>query len=354
VDSGRLAAGLTEEVDGVPHHRLLPLWLPSGEYDAVVDHAHELGRLVDRLRPAVLHAHSKYVNALVALHVGASRGIPVVYEVRGFLEETWRSRGGDPDADVYRLAAQAETACMLAADRVLTLSASMRAHIEGRGVCASHVRLAPNAVSRRFLRRGAQLSPVRSRLGLTDADVVFGVVSTLNAYEGIDTLIEAMGQVSDRPIHLVIVGDGPARDDLAWARAQSPAAGRIHLVGRVPHSQVQQWHQALDVFCVPRRATPVTTLVPPLKPLEAMASARPIVVSDLPPLRELADGGRGIVVPADAPSQWATVMSRLCDEPATRRQMGRVAREWVASERTWESVAAAQGRVYRELVGGTL
>ena len=52
----------------------------------------------------------------------------MVYEVRGFLEETWRSRtdADVADSDRYRASREVETACMRDADAVVTLSETMR------------------------------------------------------------------------------------------------------------------------------------------------------------------------------------------------------------------------------------
>ena len=55
-------------------------------------HLRRAARLTGRLRPAVLHAASNYANAVIALALRDATGLPVVYEVRGFWEDTWLSR----------------------------------------------------------------------------------------------------------------------------------------------------------------------------------------------------------------------------------------------------------------------
>ncbi|HEY2241312.1 MAG TPA: glycosyltransferase family 4 protein [Streptosporangiaceae bacterium] len=91
-DGRRIAA-----LNGVPYHRLLPYRLPP-QADAAAALGHEYAaRLVTRLRPAVLHAASNHLNGQLALALREDFGLPVIYEARGFWEETWLSRhGGDP------------------------------------------------------------------------------------------------------------------------------------------------------------------------------------------------------------------------------------------------------------------
>ena len=104
------------------------------------------------MRPAVLHAASNYANAMIALALGERYGLPVVYEVRGFWEDTWLSRhpnGTDlASSELYRRNRDLETRCMLAADLVVTLGEAMREEIVARGVPADKVLIVPNAVSR--------------------------------------------------------------------------------------------------------------------------------------------------------------------------------------------------------------
>ena len=66
--------------------------------------------------------------------------------------------------------------------------------------------------------------------------------------------------------------------------------------GRVP-GRLRRWVQSLDVVAVPRRDVEVARTVTPQKPIEAMALGRPVIVSDLPALRETVTGADGETAP---------------------------------------------------------
>jgi glycosyltransferase involved in cell wall biosynthesis len=277
----------------------------------------------------------------------------VVYEARGFLEETWRSRGGRTDTDFYQLSRDAETACMRAADAVVTVSEPMRADIVARGIPSTKVTVVANAVAPDYLAPPPDAGPLRSGLGIAPDAVVVGLVSTLNDYEGVDVLLEAAALVDDPRLTVLVVGDGPARRDLERLAADVLPPGRAIFTGRVPYAIAREHHAALDVFCVPRRRTAVTALVPPLKPVEAMATARPVVVSDLPPLLDLVGSGsptRGLVAAPDDPSSWAEALKVLLYDPRLRATMGQAARRWVCENRTWDAAA----RTYIDLYARVL
>ena len=127
-------------VDGIPYHRLLP-WVMPGRADTIAaDGLKHAARLVTDVRPSVLHAASNYSNALIALALRDATQLPVLYEVRGFWEDTWLSRhsaGATSDlrhSDRYVRSRALETHCMQAADLVVTLGEAMRDEIIERGI----------------------------------------------------------------------------------------------------------------------------------------------------------------------------------------------------------------------------
>ncbi len=134
-------------------------WIRMAGPDVVAtETAHAAVALIRDLRPSVLQPTSNHLNGQVALALGARFGLPVVYEVRGFLEETWLSRMGPAaaDSDRYLAARAVETAVMDAADAVVTLSETMRVDILSRSAIApDRVVVVPNGVDVDAVRAGA-------------------------------------------------------------------------------------------------------------------------------------------------------------------------------------------------------
>jgi glycosyltransferase involved in cell wall biosynthesis len=360
VTQGRIDGRRLVLVDGIPYHRLLPALMPGPagpKNPKDPDRGLVLAAgLTDRIRPAVLHAASNFANARIALALRERYGLPVVYEVRGFWEDTWLSRHPDPGrlarSERYLKYRALETRCMLAADLVVTLGEAMREEIVARGVPAAKVLVVPNAVAPEFLRPLPDASALRRELGLEPGEYVVGVVSTLTAYEGIDTLLEATGQLRDRgvPVRALIVGDGPERAALqrqATARGLGQAAV---FTGRVPAAKVREFHALLDIFVVPRTPDRVCQLVTPLKPVEAMASGLCVVTSEVKALTEIIkhEVTGTLTVPQD-PVLLANCLEHLLYSPDKRRKLGDNAREWVARDRTWAHNAARYQDAYARL-----
>lgn len=350
-------AGVEESVHGVVYHRLSPTEAPEASPDSQLERfVDEAAPLVERLRPGVLHAHSGFTNGAVAIGLGEAFDLPVIYEARGFLEDTWLATEpwADAEADRYVWRREAETRCMELADAVVTLGAAMRAEILGRGIAAEKVFVVPNAVDASRFRPTGRDDSLASVLGLDLSAVTIGYVSSLRPLEGTTLLIEALSALAEsgNRVQLLLVGSGPERENLVDLAAAFGVGDRVILPGNVGWDEVAGHYALIDIFVVPRLRTRVAELVTPLKPLEAMAMERAIVASDLPALREMIEPGRtGLVFPPGNLESLVEVLIRLADDAGMRRRLGREARSWVLQHRTWERVGLKYERLYEQVQG---
>lgn len=354
VQIGRLDAGKTDLLDGVTYHRHLPLRLPQGMAARLQLQAEELQKLALAVRPTVLHTTTHFVNGLVVRAVAESLGIPWVYEVRGQLADTWASTRGEDakQSERYRKFLAREADVMKTAGAVATLGEAMRERIVDAGIPLEDTFLLPNAVGGSFLDEPIAPAEARARLGLPTDGTFIGTVSSLVDYEGLDDLLRAFALLAPQhpDLRCLIVGDGVAGPGLKRLAAELGLGDRVLFPGRVPREQAHLYHQALDIFVVPRKDFPVTRMVTPLKPVEALASGRPVVFSDLPALHEVVrDGVDGLSVPAGQPDALAGVLSNLLDNGQLALEKGAAGRRRVLATRTWGSLSQLTDGVYKKI-----
>jgi glycosyltransferase involved in cell wall biosynthesis len=344
-----------EDVDGIRHHRLDPgpAYPSDGPVDVYLDDfAWSAAEVIRSERPAIIHAASGfrgYELALVGLALGRHFGLPVVYEVRGLFDAP--SQG--TESERHRRRAATDIRAMLAADAIVTLAETMRGDLIERGVPPDKVFVVPNGVDPDIFVPQAPDPSIRTRYGLRDRFVI-GYISNLDhPREDHETLIAATARLvaAGRDVACLIVGDGTRRDELESYARESGVADRIVFTGQVPHDEVRGLYAVIDVFVVPRRDERAARLVTPLKPFEAMAMERPLVVADLPALVEIApDGVRGLVYPTEDPDGLADAVARLIDDPDLRRRIAAAGHTWVRAERTW----AANGPRWADAYGYVL
>ncbi|WP_104161379.1 glycosyltransferase [Arthrobacter sp. ZGTC212] len=344
VQVGKLGAGDTDVIDGVVYHRLLPARMPFGMDRRLQRQAEDMLALARALRPAVLHTTTHFTNGLVTAAVAEALGIPWVYEVRGQLADTWASTRSEEARSSQRYLdfKAAEARIMNRASLVPTLGTVMAEEITAAGVDPAKIVLLPNAVGEFYLKAPLAPREARVKLGLPADTEIIGTVSSLVDYEGLDDLLRAFAVLAPKYplLTCLIAGDGVAAPGLKALAAELGIDRRVVFPGRVSRQDAHLYHQALDIFVVPRKDLNVTRAVTPLKPVEAMACCTPVVASSLPALRELVnDGGNGTLVPAGDPAALAAALGHLLADADLRTRMGVNGRRHVLATRTWHANA---------------
>ena len=230
---------------------------------------------------------------------------------------------------------------MISANSVVCLSQVLKAELEDRGVPPQKITVIPNSVDSSLLSLELDQEVLRSDLGIS-AGIWIGSVTSVVPYEGLDTLIRSLAHLPDH-VKVLIVGEGSQLPALKKLAHELDVDERVLFQGRVPASEVARWYKALDVFVLPRKDLEVCRTVTPLKAMEAMALAVPVVASELPAVREVT-GGRCIYFRPDSPEELAEAVMRALSNAG----LGGRGRNW-AKQRTWEAAGQAYVDVCKKL-----
>jgi phosphatidylinositol alpha-1,6-mannosyltransferase len=210
------------------------------------------------------------------------------------------------------------------------------------GRSAELVRLTPGVDIDTF-RPDVDGSDVRARYGLADRPVIV-CVSRLVPRKGQDTLIRALPivrrQVPDAT--LLLVGDGPSRDELEARAASMGIADAVICTGGVPHGELPAHYSAGDVFAMPCRTRRGGLDVEGLGIvyLEASAAGLPVLVGDSGGAPDaVLDGRTGYVVDGRDVAAVADRLTALLSDPVLRARLGAAGRQWVEQDWRWDVLA---------------
>jgi glycogen(starch) synthase len=160
----------------------------------------------------------------------------------------------------------------------------------------------------------------RERLGLHPDEVAVGIAARLIAGKGHHLLLEALAAArsENAELRLLVAGGGPLRAQLEL-EAERLASGAVSFVGFV--EDVRSFMNACDVVAFPTQ--PALGEGFGLAALEAMASRRPVVATDVASLPELVHSGEnGFLVNPESPDDLAASLVTLAGDAELRQRLG--------------------------------
>jgi glycosyltransferase involved in cell wall biosynthesis len=338
-------------VEGITYGRLFDVQRTAmNEVEYLQSCVERYTSLIERTSPAIVHAASNYVTALPALIAARRLGVPFVYEVRGFWEVTRSSREeAFEHTPKYRLMQLFEGLVARQADRVLTITTAMKEELIERGVAPERIDIAYNSVDvARFTPR-VRDAALATELGIPDGLPVIGYIGSFVDYEGLDDLLRAAAalKAAGSAFHLLLVGDGAMFESLRLQVEELGLGDRLTMTGRVPHDRVEDYYSLIDIAPFPRKPWQVSELVSPLKPFEAMALCKAVVVPGTRALVEIvSDGETGLVFRKGDVQSLQLALASLLEDPQRRAQLGARAREWVKRERSWDVAGQTVSKCY--------
>ncbi|MFJ1703978.1 glycosyltransferase [Kitasatospora sp. NPDC088346] len=335
---GRLAAGAAAAGAEV-------LDWPAGRSPgpATLGEAVRLRRIVRGAAPDVLHLHS--AKAGLAGRLAVRGAVPTVFQPHAW---SFAAVGGPMAAATVaweRFAARWARVllCVSEQERVDGVAAGVDGdwRVVPNGVDVRHF-AAADAAARRAARAGLGLDP-RSPLAVC--------VGRLCRQKGQDVLLDAWSEVAALvpAARLALVGGGPDADPLADRVRALPDPSRVLLAGDV--GDPRPWLAAADLVVLPSRWEGMA-----LAPLEAMATGRPVLISDVPGARECLPPGEAaaaLVAPGD-PAALAARMVRALTDPVGCERRGALARAHVVERHDIREVVRQVAAVYGSLRPGAV
>lgn len=299
-----------------------------------------LPQLIERVKPSLIMVGDE--GAVPAIPGLASRyGIPSLAIAHGPVLAMLRP-------DYPEAAARQVVPALRRVTRIVAVSAHMLAPLRQHGFTRTEA--IANAVDiKRFHPRAAN-GRFRRRLGLEADDVLVLHISNLRPIKRpLDIVESAVLALRQEPrLHYVIAGEDPLREDMIDACETLGIRDRFSFVGWRPFPAIPHYYAASDVVLMTSAEEAA-----PLVYLEAQASARALLSSDIPAARDVIhDGETGLLFPVANIDALAEATVRLARDARLRADIGQRARDWVASNRALYSCVAAYADVIDRLIAG--
>ena len=301
----------------------------------------------------VIHAHTPYRVGIPSMNVAKDLGKKLVYEMRGMWEETavangrWRRNGL-----AYSRFRRLENKVLKSADSIVAISNELKEDLIQRGISEDRITIVPNGIERgNSIIESSGFESIRNKLNELDGKITVGYIGSLRELEGVDMTVDAVSELFKKghDIKFFCLTGSNGQDELRQRSNKLGLRERSLITGPVPHLEVKQYYDLIDIFVVSRPDYPVTRTVTPLKPFEAMARSLPVVVTNLPALTEIVENSvTGIVTENNDLHSLVTSIEKLIQDSELREKLGKQAKLWVEEERSWDILVQRYPSVYNE------
>jgi len=319
---------------------LSPYITPHSDAVALI----QLWRLMQRWKPDVVHTHTAKAGFLGRLAASLS-GVPVVvHTYHGHAFSGYLKGLGNR---AYLLL---ERGLARLSDALITLSPGQRDAISGEYRIAPAERfvviplglaspewVAPNSTAAEHF---------RTELGIPASTLLVGTVGRLAPIKNHRLFLEAAARLSQEgqsAVRYVVVGDGDLRASLEVYAEELGIRGQVVFTGY--RTDMATIYAALDIVALSsdNEGTPMSLL-------EALASGKPVVATDVGGVRDCVPEDCGLLVPRGDSAAMAAALQALLADPHRRQAMGERGRQLMQKERSWDAMVDAHDALYRRIL----
>lgn len=330
-----------EQRDGITIHRLRPLLR--------VGNAPILPGLFTALRGFdVIHLHYPFFGGEITTLAARLSHTPLVITyhqdvllqgVMAAIERTLRLTAG-------RLTLRA-AARLLFTSRDYGNASYVRPLLRGREAQIGEL---PNGVDTTAFTPGPTDADLRSQHQLSTEDRVALLVAGLDRahyFKGVEVFLQALAQLP-REIKGVIVGDGDLRASYQATANTLGLSDRVRFAGRVSDADLPRYYRLADVTVLPSVTMGEAF---GLVLVESLASARPVIATNLPGVRTVVSQDRdGLLVEPNDPAMLAQALRQILDDSEHSQTMGQAGRAKVESLYDWPQIGARLEAIYQQVL----
>ena len=194
---------------------------------------------------------------------------------------------------------------------------------------------------------GGDGKDIKERLGLHQ--FVIGYAGRLVPEKGLRVLMNAL-DIFKGQFDLLVVGSGEMEDELRVWGSTLPTGKNLHLHKSVPHAQIPEFMQAMDVFVLPSLTTSVWKEQFGHVLIEAMACEVAVIGSNSAEIPNVI-GSSGIVVPEGDSNRLCDALQQLSENKPERLDLANKGRLRAVEKYTNEKIASHTIDFIEQLLG---
>lgn len=305
-------------------------------------------KIITEFNPDIVHIHHPFLLSSVAIMYGKRLGIPKILTLHTQYEQYAHYVSPIPERLTQEAIKMIIHNLSYKIDCITTPSESMRELIRSYGV-KNRIEIIPNAIHLISFKEDDvfKRTEIKKKYNLKEDDKIILFVGRVASEKSIDKIIKALAIIKKRDISkvkLLIIGDGPAMDELKQLARTLKIEKDVIFAGTVSYEEIRHYYKMAYVFTIAS-----TTETFGIVTIEALASRVPVLAVKAPGAVDiLTDGVDGLLVDNDV-EKFANALEKIIREPELREKLSRGALK-TSEKYSIDTISERMLNLYREVI----
>lgn len=305
-------------------------------------------KIITEFNPDIVHIHHPFLLSSVAIMYGKRLGIPKILTLHTQYEQYAHYVSPIPERLTQEAIKMIIHNLSYKIDCITTPSESMRKLIRSYGV-KNRIEIIPNAIHLISFKEDDvfKRTEIKKKYNLKEDDKIILFVGRVASEKSIDKIIKALAIIKKRDISkvkLLIIGDGPAMDELKQLARTLKIEKDVIFAGTVSYEEIRHYYKMAYVFTIAS-----TTETFGIVTIEALASGVPVLAVKAPGAVDiLTDGVDGLLVDNDV-EKFANALEKIIREPELREKLSRGTLK-TSEKYSIDTISERMLNLYREVI----
>ncbi|TKB27442.1 glycosyltransferase family 4 protein [Desulfopila sp. IMCC35006] len=304
-----------------------------------------VARVLKDFQPDIVHSHHPFLLGETALRIAVSCDVPVVFTHHTRYEQYTHYLPGDSAPLKHFVIDLVGGYCNLC-NAVIAPSRSIADMLQEQGIEAP-IEVIPTGVDPLYFAASKEDS-WRDRFGLAKDVFMVGHVGRLAPEKNLSFLGDSVCRfLQQNPAaHFLLIGEGPAKEELIASFARQGLQERIHLQGVLDRRSLAKAYRCMDVFVFTSQSETQGLVI-----AEAMAAGTPVVAIDAPGVREVVvDTENGRLLPVEELSSFVQALDWVAQLPGEKRDRLRQNAKQTAEQFSLENTVRKMLDLYNKYI----
>jgi len=277
-------------------------------------------KVISEFNPDIIHIHHPFVLSSPAIMYGKKLGIPKILTLHTQYEQYAYYIAPIPQKLTHEAIKMIISNLAYKIDCITTPSESMKDLIKSYGI-KNRIEVIPNAIELDSFRQKDELKclEIKKRYNLKENDKIILYVGRIAQEKSIDKIIEALAIIKKKGsnnVKLLIVGEGPALDELRQLVRSLQIEEEVIFTGVVSNKEIRHYYKIAYLFAIASTTETFGIVI-----IEALASGIPVLAVRAPGAVDiLTDGLDGLLVDDDV-EKFANALDKIIREPELRERL---------------------------------